>query len=61
MIYLIDDIAMINKKIQLEEDEKLAKLLEQNSIVDNPKDNEDLELAKRIQMELDETLAREYI
>jgi len=50
---------MINKKFQLEEDEKFAKLFEQNSLVENPKEDEDLELAKKIQMELDERLARE--
>jgi hypothetical protein len=41
----------------MEEDEKLAKLLAQNSFQD--KDNEDLEVARRMQMELDERLARE--
>lgn len=58
--FLIDDVALINKKMQMEEDEKLAQLLEQNTLVDVEKENEDLELAKRMQMELDERLAREY-
>jgi len=41
----------------MEEDEKLAKLLAESSFQD--KDNEDQEIARRIQMELDERLARE--
>jgi len=54
----------MNKKFQMEDDEKLAKLLAESSFneadVEVNKHNEDLELAKRIQMELDERLAREY-
>ena len=44
----------------MEEDEKLAKLLSDSGIAESSKENEDLEYARRMQMEMDERLAREY-
>jgi hypothetical protein len=54
----MDDMAAINKLL-MEEDERLAKQLAKDTTSSEVKDDHDLELAKRMQMELDERLARE--
>lgn len=48
----------------MEEDEKIAKLLSQNIDTDTVKSNkpdDDIEIARKMQMELDANLAKEYL